>query len=117
MRESVDEQRETLAECATEATEVDVRIQIQPDGWVEDVRARGSARVGPCVERVIKSWRFGEAAGATQVELPIALEIPEVPEPADESSDENSDENSDESSDENSDENSETSDETSETEG
>lgn len=77
MRESVDEQRETLAECATEATEVDVRIQIQPDGWVEDVRARGSARVGPCVERVIKSWRFDEAAGATQVELPIALEVPE----------------------------------------
>lgn len=74
VRDAVDDQRDSLAECATERAELDVRIHINPDGSVQDVRARGSARVGPCVERAIESWRFASAEGETMVELPIELE-------------------------------------------
>ena len=73
VRDAVDEQREQLGECATEDAQLDVRIHIRPDGRVADVRARGSARVGPCVERLIETWRFASADGETQVELPIEL--------------------------------------------
>lgn len=73
VRDTVDDQRETLAECATEDAELDVRIHIQPDGRVEGVRARGSARVGPCVERIVGSWEFDRADGPTDVEVPVRL--------------------------------------------
>jgi len=69
----VEAQRESLEGCnqTGEAVRLEVRIVVAPDGDVEDARARGSAAVGPCVEREIRRWEFPSAPGRTEIEVPL----------------------------------------------
>ena len=72
---AVESQRASLESCndGEEEKALEVRIDVAPSGEVERVQARGSAELGPCVERAVRNWEFPAAAGPTEIELPVTF--------------------------------------------